>query len=329
LAHSPARSRWALPCSCFAALILLGSLSLIPLYLTSRKRLSVVGTYTADASTWVRSYDGYYWETNEAQIFFTESASRTILRLDDRSKLVTSAVAVSAQQALAQSIEAPRPSPDGKWLLVRQRSPMGFTAVETSARRVIQWKSTRNSLLYALWMPDSRHWVEFAQSASGKSIQPIIHALDGPDRKTAEISDSFIWPIGTTWNAHVLNARNEAHVELWEYDLEGNLKAPQKHRVALPDHTAVSEVEGSPDGSRVAYLVQEEPSSLIRRLLSRMMPVRSNSTNISLWVSRTDGSGLRQIGFETIKEAGGVQWSPDSKRLSLFLDKGFYIVPAD
>jgi len=136
--------------------------------------------------------------------------------------------------------------------------------------------------------------------------------------------------IGINASSHLMTVTTDIHPELWEYDIEGNKPTPQKHRLAFPGPCAILEVEGSPDGRRVAYLVQESQSSFLTGLLERFHSHSYDATNnLSLWVSRADGTELHRLGYERVSEAGGLHWSPDSKNLGIFLDDGFYIVPAD
>ncbi|MCW3101037.1 MAG: hypothetical protein JWL77_6655 [Chthonomonadaceae bacterium] len=330
--RSVSRKRWAVPCSCLGVLLLVGLLCLLPIVLTSRNRLSVIGRRVADASTWTRTYSGYYWDTNETQIVISGRSFKQTLRLIDRtSQTIPVPLESMGRDLWTQVPQGVRPSPDGKWQLFEHTGFPYCAAVEMSTHRVVKWKAAARSMTYVLWFPDSRRWVEFDQTPDGRGAQPIIHSLDGPDRRMTPITDTFIWPIGTVPASHVLNARNQEHLELWEYDIEGDVKTPKRHPIGLPTSASVYEVEGSPDGTRVAYLVQENTRSYVARLLERILPARRDPSKnlMSVWVSRTDGSALHRIGFERASEAAGLQWSPDGKRLSLFLDEGFYVVPAD
>ena len=102
-------------------------------------------------------------------------------------------------------------------------------------------------------------------------------------------------------------------------------------KAALPSRSDVQEMKRSPDGRRIAYLTSEDNSSGITRFFARFFPHHEGDgkRDIALWVSDADGSGLRRIGIERVATAAELQWSPDSKRLSLFLNTDFYIVPAD
>lgn len=335
MARSSARNRWIVCSSCLGAVILIAALSLIPLLLTSSERLTRVGRRVADSSRWIQAYDGYYWDTNDSQVVALQEGQGQVVRLDDRSRTVTPFVPLSRLQGIGVVLNrGPRPSPDGKWLLLRPFGTGPFTAVETTTHRAVHWKAATNASSYVLWLVDSRRWVEFSRPASngfvqGATTQPIIHSIDGPDRKTAAIPDILNWPIGVGLSTHVLDARNGLQMELWEYDLDAASPKPVKHPVPFASGVNIQEVEGSPDGKWVAYLVTESQTSFFARVFGKYLPLfaQKSDPTVSLWVSRTDGSELRRLGFETAKEAAGVQWSPDGKRLGLFLNDGFYLVP--
>ncbi len=221
------------------------------------------------------------------------------------------------------------PSPDGKWLLRKSREAEFTMAIETASRRSVQWKSVPRIQIDHAWFPDSNHWLEFVPAADGKQFQPIVHSIGTPDRQTAVIP-GLLTLIGISSSSRFVTVTINVNPELWEYDLEGKKTVPEKHPLAFPSACALYEVEGSPDGRHIAYLVQESRDSLITRLLDRVRPRQNDSTKtIALWVSRTDGSDLHRVGYERVTEAAGLHWSPDCKKLGIFLDDNFYVVPAN
>ncbi len=85
---------------------------------------------------------------------------------------------------------------------------------------------------------------------------------------------------------------------VWQVDLAGAAKA---RLATLPDDAAFATL--SPDGSQVAY------------------HTGNGGAVVNLWVAATDGSGARQLSFESAP-VGFPIWSPDSSQLAFELMRG-------
>jgi hypothetical protein len=110
-------------------------------------------------------------------------------------------------------------------------------------------------------------------------------------------------------------------------------------QVNLPhDATMTREIELSPRGDRIAYLIwHTEPDMLpiLHYILPRKDQLRTSKS--SLWVSRRDGSELHEIGACPMHEQDGrgerypklLHWLPDGKHVSFVYHDSLYTVPID
>ena len=72
-------------------------------------------------------------------------------------------------------------------------------------------------------------------------------------------------------------------------------------------------------------------------ILSKILPGLKKSTHgVGLWVSRWDGRGLREIGYQQSEEKSGVlfnvqsvHWMPDGKRIRFTYRNTDFTIPAD
>lgn len=159
-------------------------------------------------------------------------------------------------------------------------------------------------------------------------------------------------------------AAKSANVTLTHFPI-GSAGAPQRFPVALPAGTRSGTLTLSPRGDKIAWLLAGEPRvPLAQQLLRRLIPAPTRAptptgmmrvvtapppATLSLWVSRSDGSGLHRIAdvspessgtsparshlrFSTFSLFGPffnvVRWTPDQKRVSFVRDDELWSVPA-
>ncbi len=337
------RSKKRILLSCSIGLLLVSALLVLALHLANRDRLTVKATYHTDATFWAQNYDDYAWETPKTLMLFganTPGLASTKVRRYDTSRAATELLAPTLKHymGIAGHCNRQRLSPNGEWLLVVDTSTFDFVAQNTKTKQQIKWKhrvvsGVNRNLIdvagYLLWMSDCRRWIELSRNRIDGGVTPVIHSLDGPDRKARKITTWSDWPIGVTPEGHLLCATHTQPLIIWDYDLNPNPIPSQQHRVSLPTSDRIVEIEGSPDGKRIAYLVQENRTSSIPQWIARLLPLfaRTDKKVFSVWISNVDGSKLRRIGYENVESAGALQWTPDGKKFSLFLDNTFYVVP--
>src|ERR1700685_2272662 len=90
-------------------------------------------------------------------------------------------------------------------------------------------------------------------------------------------------------------------VDFYEGDLRTNAP-PRKWTVHLPKDWDLEQVEMSSRGDSVAWVVHTHPLSNLLMFLHRLVfPIKPASQSVTaLYVSRIDGSAMREIGYVAI-----------------------------
>jgi hypothetical protein len=244
-----------------------------------------------------------------------------------------------------------RLSRDGRYLLWLddQSAPPIWWVSDLSGRRVRRWPAVSTSTL-PIWLADGSGWLEGVSSSAvvmsgGGPMSCTLHGLTGADRKYGAVPGPFNWLEGATPDGRVIAvspapasgrpfaAGEFTPVQLawYVYRLVPKPTVASHGVVAIGPHAAgVLEAESSPDGSRLACLVQTSYNSPLEALVSRFLRiVVQPHEGVDLWLVRLDGSGARLIGSEANGTPFGLLWTQDGKRLS-FVDHGaLWTVPAD
>lgn len=228
-------------------------------------------------------------------------------------------------------------SPDGQWLLWPGGRQGWITATLDGSRQVLGPKWVQ---AYALWMPDSRRWVELQQvyrNDAYKFTYAVIHSLDHPQgvRKVriSSLADGMVAGISRSSQVvvHTDDRQQEAssHADFAEIGLDSKAASARKYRIRLPHEARLWEVVMSPQGDRLAWL------------LSRNRESKGLPDMYSLWVSDLKGGHMREIGHveaqseKTTSSPTGdrthapqtVRWTPGGKRLSFLYKDALYTVP--
>lgn len=217
-----------------------------------------------------------------------------------------------------------------------------YTA-ELNGSHFCQW-SVANGL-HLQWLDDSRHWIEFA---NGPSV--IVHSIDSPRAnrqfpivRNSPLNDSAVFPVVisehhclvSNWRDDVDAPQSSIHI--FDLNLAAGGMPVHTYTVHFPSGTKVAELVFTPQGDRIAWLLQRDYIPLEARWLHRMFPAFrvARHTLESIWVSRIDGSDMHEIGFEETHprpevgtEIRGIYWLPGGKRLG-FLFNEFWTVPAN
>lgn len=220
------------------------------------------------------------------------------------------------------------------------------------------------------WMPDSKQWVRMTHTPTG--LQAELYPLNNPKAKTVlpllppvgiplglfRPQAFFFLPTGRIlaipYNVHFVaptpEGRELEHREVTRRTHGGMVRVTNLgvgNTAALPGQTATISLplgaEGgslvpSPRGDRLAWFMVEKENTFwseqILRWLPHDMPFGPRYS-LSLWVSRSDGRGMRKLGkLKTeptlqFRLLNMLRWTPDGKRLSFLHDNALWTVPVD
>lgn len=315
-----------------------GTLLWLRLALKPRTQLTERSTLLTDARDWRCEYTGYFWKSADEVLFLRETG-QTALRLFVRNVRTGQETALTALDnrlnipTRRHNTQTWRLSPDGNWLLTisggRKTAPI-FEANSLDGRQKRAWPIGIGTEFSMFWFPDSRRWLELRSREWG--AQPILHTLDGRSMTGQKIKGPRTWPLGITNKGRLVDVEQSAtRVTLYEYGLEPEAGPALQNPVPLPRGSRIQEAEPSPDGTRMAYLTVAFRSSPVRYLFRGLFPTYTQNANprYTLWVSSTDGSGLKEVGIEDSADITGIQWTPDGKRLSFFARRTLRTIPAD
>jgi len=214
------------------------------------------------------------------------------------------------------------------------------------------WTSSADDRAYYL---DPRHILQISASEPEVIVRDMADAAQ--DRKfacaqqarTIVAEDSAVHPIaigvsasdahGKRGCAEIGTYRTDegmARMLAGEEPVSALMQPNRKQTVQLPAGATLQEGAASPELDAILYHLHRVHNSLLRTWLHRILPtsvVEALNTD-ELWISRTDGSALHEIGFLPIETSGGgtptyslteVQWLPGGKQISFLYHDTLYV----
>jgi hypothetical protein len=135
------------------------------------------------------------------------------------------------------------------------------------------------------------------------------------------------------WRVAVLRVRSRHEDPVIAHaDLRATPITTHEHAVRLPNgFNSIIDARISPRRDEVAWILSSErefPAN-VERLLAAVHIRPRNS--VGIWVSKTDGSEMREIGqmeYSGWTYPRYVDWSPDAQCLSFIYDDALWTVPA-
>jgi hypothetical protein len=233
----------------------------------------------------------------------------------------------------------PRLSPNGKWLLW-PNGKFWVAATLDGAHRLTWPRGQGPNVAWApkaAWSAGSRKWMEIVDGKKGPVV--AIHSIGSAVVQQVRIPGSVSKPV------EVLGASGEGRLILLDSEM----------RVATADSTSISpaflpgngqrfsgqsieETALSPQGDSIAWKVRSGGTDLRSQQSTAWSEFKWQIgwvplTRISLYVSRADGSDMREIGYITARQNDiGIQklrWEPGGNKISYFVGTGgrLYEVP--
>ncbi len=310
-----------------------------------------------DTRDWDTRWHFYRWISDHEVLFFRDSSLESSAAPDwnfyKRDTLTGQQTSLAALSHLAQDSFYKHSlcaiSPDGKRICWTGK---GITVAAIDGEHSFRL-DTRETGGYAVvtWMADSSHLIAYSTQAEGAWITfGTIY-----DAKTQKSTQRLKVSAHTFFEAVSAHSRLLTCVwpplqstditETVEIDegAAGKETQPFRHYfVPLPQRDSTEEAVFSPQGDRVAWILTQEsdPLSPAAARLHRLLPAFSlqRPPQVSLWVSRIDGSQMHEIGcvpLQTDANEGWrdvieeTAWLPDGKRLSFRHKDALYTVSAD
>jgi hypothetical protein len=313
------RRRWIAPLA--IALALVGvSLAAVALFYPRERLLIERAAPLADTSHWEDA--GHYWLPDQALLLLryfplgngsnTYSASRYDLASHQETPLPGLTAALSKAAYFPDMIQV---SPDGKWLRWTDfpSAPVGEDAfvqkvivasLDGQHREEWHLKDANNYF----WLSDSRHWIAVHSIGESQKNRARIYSLDDPrrvqslkidptmpdlyDRWMSVSNDTMLLDTGS-WT--VQSASDE--IIALQIDLH-SIQSRSRTKVALPPNAEIIDILYSPQGDRIAWVLNLHSTPVFAAFLRRLLPSFSAppQTALSLWVSRADGSEMHEIG---------------------------------
>ena len=207
-------------------------------------------------------------------------------------------------------------SPDREWALWKADEG-GVMAARLDGTQSVRYPDLRVKAGNLCWLGDSLHWVVLETKSMGEGkgafAAAILHDLKGP-KTLGRIP--YVSPITPTDFClaggnltpgaapdHLLGDTgcwNEVNPtdEIVEFRVGSRFEGIQRHKVTLPPQCEIKDVLYSPQGDRVAWVLQTDYTSPLQALLHRIYPryQPGGRSVVSVWVCRIDGTQMHEIG---------------------------------
>jgi len=256
-----------------------------------------------------------------------------------------------------------RLSPDGKWLVYAANNSdddyprSHFYVSEVGGPREREWPledAASNGMPSmppgAVWLPDSRRWLELAPDETGL-LGVRMHSLDVDSPKALPVTAPARLRslLGVTpdyrliaTDFYVSPGSAARSVDLYEVGLYPNPTPPRRHTLRAPPNAQILDIALSPRGDRLAWAFYFSRVPTGMQWLARFIPSLRKRlrprVGAGLWVSRLDGSEMREIGYQEIDPnvpaplrlaPAEIHWTPDGRRLSFVYKNALYTVPVN
>ncbi|MCW3096881.1 MAG: hypothetical protein JWL77_2499 [Chthonomonadaceae bacterium] len=313
----------------------------------------------------------YVWQSNDRFLEIETYPRPGIMQVDVRTGAERSLM--NLQKRVGRSaLYSIAISPDGKkalWEEAGHGRSFRSTPLDSSSplsRTLLSdkfWATASNPA----WMPDSKRWLQLL--ATDKGIAAVV-CEDGKAEPVQEINIGH--PKGTSsgydlMRTHLLgctqtgrvlatpegadgyrNAQDSRHIDFFEFSLDSTHPNVREYTIALPkgedgydNNVALArdeEVELSPHGDQLAWLLHRQIEFSAQRWLSRWLPGMATTPRLftELRITNLDGGDGRTIGMIEFKKNSrigsderpfGMHWLPDGRHISFVFNGSVRVVP--
>jgi Tol biopolymer transport system component len=196
---------------------------------------------------------------------------------------------------------SPRWSPDDRSVaILRYRSYLFEISVDVCDAGGTEWREVvrASQITGFCWRPDGSGFV-YASSTGSTLLYPAVLNLrtvarDGRGDRQLSFGDHSYFDPDCDRTGRLVVARVTSRSDIWRIPIDGSPQDNNRNAVDVTRQRGhVQTPTVNPDGSEVAY-------------------VSDTGGHANLWIARTDGSGARQITFETdpTLSFGVPKWSP-------------------
>jgi len=336
--------------------------ALVALILPHAPDLSVQARATAQLSAanwqplWMAGEIPYQWISDRALLVKKPDGPYIV---DVVSKTATPAAAI--RTALAKhpelgrlSLNGPREwiaSPDGQWLLTATidrtyRPVLGMpfdglpgkcVLVKLDGTKVITHSTTFRHDWQIIWSRKSDSWI--LANLGDFSPRLTRWSVDEADKPTT-ISMRTNRSYGPTPNILGFIDENRLLLGNWGRAVQTkivDLRLPRDYfhinQIPIPHNAQVSEIECSPKGDKLAWLLSFRPSSIAPLEMLPFIHAAPGHTTGEVWISNTDGSNMHVLitgAVSTERHSGPhfLRWTPDETQVSFVDDDTLYTIPA-
>jgi hypothetical protein len=315
--------------------------------------------------TWYQAETSNYgWLSDHELLHFLPGETLASFDLQTKTETPLPALARLVKGSSA-SFDGLNVSPDGRWVLWGERGYNSLFVAATDGFVRFQWPGY-GGLSEAYWLTDSHHWLQNVFGGNKSIGQIHLRNVDTPyvsqtfptvptslqglnilaalsqDRLLIRTPDpstvvkAFSLPGARSVKEIQTTYRDKQQLSLWNLRSGSLLRQWTIHLPGL-----ASDVHVSPQGDRMAWLLQNNRALPWDTLLHRLFPAwrMVKHFSMSLWVSRLDGSQMHEVGSIVLRSpavrAGqiswpwNIRWLPGGKRLSFLYNDALWTVPAE
>ena len=244
-------------------------------------------------------------------------------------------------------------SPDGQWVLMRSYNsqqtlqrrylpislPGFWVAAKCDGSRVVSYPAMFERTTQAIWNVKNDGWMAFTPESRKPAV--IHYPLKpGETPKSVALRDYSDYrdpdiTIGIVRKDKLVLGSwfNSAQISVIDANRSG--LTLERYPIRLPARASAVELEVSPQGDRIAWMLSFSGSSPVTSL-SRVLPfihTGPGQTSGEVWVSDIRGEHMKPLvtGAASASVYNGIRflrWTPDGSQISFVYDGRLYTVPA-